>query len=364
MSFTFRKAVRENVHIIVGLAGGTASGKTMSALRIARGMVGPHGKIALIDTENGRSLHYAGKPGSPGITPQGGEEIDFWQIDFPAPYSPAHYAEAFDVAIENGADCIVVDSASHEHEGEGGLLDMHEAEVERMSRGNPAKIDKINRLAWAKPKLDNRRLLSRIVNCKQPIILCFRADEKLDQKRDPKTGKTTIVKRESPISFDGIEPICEKHWPYEATCLHVLLADRPGFPHPVKCYNEHRPFFPLDQPLSEESGKQLAEWASGGKEQGTNDPAPAQPAPTVEWRGQLTAINEAKRKSGPIWQVLGSSSDEDGPSLVALTEDAALVERLHMHEDTGEPMVVTLRREKDRQWIVDAWPESDDERPF
>ncbi|MBF0186198.1 MAG: ATP-binding protein, partial [Magnetococcales bacterium] len=40
--------------------GGSSSGKTYSALRLARGLVGPQGKIGVIDTENRRALFYAG----------------------------------------------------------------------------------------------------------------------------------------------------------------------------------------------------------------------------------------------------------------------------------------------------------------
>ena len=37
MTFTFRPAKRENAPVLIGLAGGTGSGKTYSALRLARG---------------------------------------------------------------------------------------------------------------------------------------------------------------------------------------------------------------------------------------------------------------------------------------------------------------------------------------
>ena len=55
----FRKATREKVFLKLAVTGPSGSGKTYSALRLARGLVGPTGKIALIDTENGSASLYA-----------------------------------------------------------------------------------------------------------------------------------------------------------------------------------------------------------------------------------------------------------------------------------------------------------------
>ena len=60
MSVEFTYAKRENVTVLLSLAGQSGSGKTFSALRLAKGMA-PAGKIAFIDTEARRALHYAGQ---------------------------------------------------------------------------------------------------------------------------------------------------------------------------------------------------------------------------------------------------------------------------------------------------------------
>ena len=59
MTFTFAPAetFTERAGLFVSLTGGTNSGKTFSALRLARGIAGPNGKIAVLDTEGGRTLH-------------------------------------------------------------------------------------------------------------------------------------------------------------------------------------------------------------------------------------------------------------------------------------------------------------------
>jgi len=50
MSYTFRKAIREQTSVLLALAGSSGSGKTYSALRLARGLAGDRGRVALIDT--------------------------------------------------------------------------------------------------------------------------------------------------------------------------------------------------------------------------------------------------------------------------------------------------------------------------
>lgn len=52
---TFAKAEHEPQLLRFGISGPSGSGKTRGALEIARGLVGPAGRIAVIDTDRGRS---------------------------------------------------------------------------------------------------------------------------------------------------------------------------------------------------------------------------------------------------------------------------------------------------------------------
>src|SRR5438045_6309243 len=54
-------AERAGAHLLIQLYGPPRSGKTFTALRIARGMVGPKGKIGVLDTESGRARLYSDK---------------------------------------------------------------------------------------------------------------------------------------------------------------------------------------------------------------------------------------------------------------------------------------------------------------
>src|ERR1700678_2154995 len=119
MPFTVRTASRSDSKALIGLYGQSGSGKTMGALLLCRALVGPTGKLVMIDTESGRGSLYAD------VIP-GGYEV----IELDAPFSPDRYIEAIAAAEKTGADCIVIDSISHEWEGQGGISDMV-GEIER-----------------------------------------------------------------------------------------------------------------------------------------------------------------------------------------------------------------------------------------
>jgi hypothetical protein len=249
MPFSFRPAVRENVPLLIGLAGGTGSGKTFTALRLAKGIAGDK-PFALIDTEASRAKAYA-------------DQFRFDHGDLTPPFRPGRYLEAIVEADKAGYPVIVVDSASHEHAGEGGLLDWHDEVLDRMAGNDYAKRERMTMAAWIEPKMEHKRFLQRLLQLRSHLILCFRAESKIEIAKE--NGKTVIREKQSLVGYNGWIPICEKNLPYELTVFHMLLADKPGVPHPIKLQEQHRHLYPDGQPITEESGKALAEWARGGQ---------------------------------------------------------------------------------------------------
>jgi hypothetical protein len=249
VSFTFRPAVRENVGLLIGLMGSSGSGKTYTGMRLAKGIAGDR-PFAVIDTEAGRAKHYA-------------DLFRFDHGDLKPPFAPSAYADAIAAADAAGYPVIVVDSFSHEHAGEGGILDMQEAEYQRMGNRDSMKM-----ASWIRPKMEHKKMVQRLLQVRAHLILCFRAEQKVDMVRERgDDGKmhTKVVPKQSPVSIDGWIPICEKNLPFELTASFLLTADRPGIPRPIKLQEQHRALFPLDQPITEESGRRLAEWARGGE---------------------------------------------------------------------------------------------------
>lgn len=98
----FQKAKREQIAVKVLLGGASGSGKTYSALRLAKGIAKKAGgKIAAIDTENGRIRYYA-------------DEFDFDDMRISAPFEPEKYIEAIDDAVDAGYSVLIIDSITHE----------------------------------------------------------------------------------------------------------------------------------------------------------------------------------------------------------------------------------------------------------
>lgn len=253
MTFEFRPAVRENVPLLISISGGTGSGKTFTSLLLATGLSGGR-PFALIDTEAGRAKHYA-------------SNFKFDHGDLAAPFSPDAYTQAIKAADDAHYPVIVVDSASHVHAGEGGVLDMQEAELQRMAGDDWKKREACKMAAWIKPKMAHKRMVSRLLQVRAHLILCFRAEEKVEMIRGD-DGKMKILPKKTLTGRDGWVPICDKSLPFEMTCSFLLTADRPGYPQPIKLEEQHRAMFPLDKPIDENTGRALAAWASGGSPAG------------------------------------------------------------------------------------------------
>ena len=244
------EAKRTKVPLMVGLMGPSGGGKTFSALRLATGIQRvTGGDIYLVDTESRRGLHYA-------------DHFRYRHVPFVAPFGPLDYLGAIEHCVKRGAGVVIVDSMSHEHEGPGGVLEMHQAEVERMSRGDANKAERVKMLAWAKPKQERRRMINTLLQMPVSAIFCFRAKEKLKIKpgQDPK-----------PMGF---MPIAGEEFVYEMALNCLLLPNAGGVPTwqsdelgeraMIKRPEQFRAIFAESKPLCEEHGEGLARWAEGG----------------------------------------------------------------------------------------------------
>lgn len=244
MSYEFRRAVRENVPLLIGLAGASGSGKTFTAMTLAKGMSGDR-PFAVIDTEAGRAKHYA-------------EMFTFDHADIHSPFRPETYLDAINAADKAKYPVIVVDSMSHEWSGEGGILDWQEEEWAKNNHAEWARMS-----SWIKPKQGHKAMVSKLLQVRAHVILCFRAEPKIEMAKDDK-GKTVVVEKKGPGGFRGWLPICEKNLPYELTASFLFMAEKPGVPLPMKLPAQLAPFFPDEKQVTAESGRKLAEWARGG----------------------------------------------------------------------------------------------------
>lgn len=248
MNFKITQAERLNTILSLAIVGASGGGKTMSGLRLATGMQSvTGGDIVMLDTENRRGLHYA-------------DDFNYKHVDFQPPHGPLEFIEALKFAESQGGKIIIIDSASSEHEGEGGVLDWHEQEMTRMAGGNPEKMDKVKMLAWAKPKTARRRLYNYLQNIDAHTIWCFRAKEKVD-----------IVPGKGTVSL-GWQPVGALDIVFSMFCRFLLEPGSNGRP----TYETKNKFEAqlIKSPvhligdimmpqLCEEMGQLMAEWAVG-----------------------------------------------------------------------------------------------------
>jgi len=249
-TFEDTPATRSQTPLFIGLFAPTGAGKTYSALRLATGIqrvVG--GEIFGIDTESNRMRHYA-------------DTFKFRHVPFSPPFSPLDYIAAIDHCVERGAKTIIVDSATHEHEGQGGALEWHLAETKRLAQAWGCSEAKAQISAWGVPKAARRKLIARILQINANIIFCFRAREKLKVER----GK-------DPVEL-GFMPIGAEEIFYEMTLGCLLLPMQKGVPNwtsqlpgeklMMKLPAQFEALFGESKQLDESIGEKLATWAAGG----------------------------------------------------------------------------------------------------
>lgn len=266
-TFEDKPAVRTSVPLLLGLTGASGSGKTYSALRLATGIQRvTGGEIFYIDTEAKRALHYA-------------DRFKFRHMEFGAPFGSLDYLAAIEHCQKKGAKVIVVDSMSHEHEGPGGVLEMHEEETTRLSALWHCSRDNAQMSAWAKPKAERRRLINTILQLGINGIFCFRAKEKVKPRK--KNEQTDADGRKLDKIIDlGWMPIAGEEFVYEMTVNCLLYPGSGGVPEwnpgeigermMVKLPEQFRELFKERRPLDESTGETLAKWASGNTSPGAD----------------------------------------------------------------------------------------------
>jgi hypothetical protein len=273
-SFSFRPArsFAERAGLFVGLVGGTNSGKTYSALRLARGIAGPKGKVAVLDTEGGRTLHLK-------------DDFDFDVKVMDPPFRPNVFADAAEAAEEAGYDCLLIDSFSMEWVG---VLEWQEAELQRMAGDDWKKRERVKMASWIKPKMAHKAMVYSFLQRRIPIIFSIRGEETV------KPGEGG----EKPTKI--FKAICSQSFPFEITVSFRLASDRKGFidlsdPKSWKMEGAHQAIFRDGDRLSEEHGAALAAWARGEGVAAAPAPAPAAKKPTLrEWiEDAITATHEA-----------------------------------------------------------------------
>lgn len=315
--FEIKQATRSVVKALVGFYGKSGGGKTMSALLFARGLVGPSGRIVGIDTENHRMSLFAD------LIPGG-----FSVIDLGEPFSPDRYWGAIEAA-EKVADVIVVDSMSHEWAGEGGILDMQEAELTRMAGAdNWQKRESCKMAAWIMPKMVHKKFVNRLLRSKCHVLCCLRGEEKTTMKRNDK-GKIEVEKDEFTTC------IADPRFIFEMLVnLEVYAKDgEGGYCHIRKItHTGTRACLPTPtEQVAVRHGEALARWCAGGTEKPTEQP-----------KKQPTHIQTVASLKNALWKLTMPLHNGDANKLQQFLHDENLMELDAKLADLSAEQLMTL----------------------
>lgn len=223
-----KQSQRQQVKLRLGLSGASGFGKTKSALLLAYGMTQDWSKIAVIDTENSSASLYS-------------DLGNYNVLDLQAPYSPERYIQAIELCEKSGIEVIIIDSASHEWNGSGGCLDIHEKLGGRFQD-------------WANVTPRHQAFINKILQSSCHIVTTTR--RKMDYSLDVgSNGKTQVVKHGTKeITRDGFE--------YELTINFELVNEN----HLAKASKDRTGLF-MNKPefvITSDTGKQILEWCNSG----------------------------------------------------------------------------------------------------
>jgi len=220
-----QKAKRNQAWLKLSLSGPSGSGKSMSSLLLAKGLMGDLSKVVVIDTEN-QSANLYSDLGEYGVLP------------FEPPFHPQRYANAIKLCIDEGYRCIIIDSISHEWDGAGGCLDIHTKLGGRFQD-------------WATVTPLHKAFIDSILQAEAHIICTMRRKEEYAMVE--RGGKMQVQKM-------GLKEIQRDGFGYEVTInfdisidhLATATKDRTGI------FDGQPPFM-----INEATGQMIAKWNNG-----------------------------------------------------------------------------------------------------
>lgn len=236
MTLQIKKAEREKIWVKIALMSPSGGGKTYSSLRLATGMakalepiLGRPAKIAMMNSEQKRGYYYA-------------NEFDYDIVDILSPHNPEKYVDTINEIVDAGYDILIIDSSSHEWEGKGGCLELHQ------QAGGTYQ-------AWGKVTPRHNKFIETIADSPIHIIATMRGKDAYEMDKDEK-GKTSVKKL-------GIGAKQRDGFEYEFTA--TFLIDQQTNMAETQKDNTH--IFEDEGAviLSEKHGEQLIKWANSGE---------------------------------------------------------------------------------------------------
>ena len=221
----FKKATKKQAKLRLALFGVSGSGKTYSALRLAKGL---GGSIAVIDTENHTACKYS-------------DRFDFDVCECEKA-SINNIVNLLNEASEY--DVLIIDSLTHAWDE---LLD----EVNRIAK---TKFGGNSWSAWSEGTPKQRAFIKALLDFKGDLIVTMRSETSWEVTENDKGKKVPVRIGTAPKQGKSIEYEFDMLMQLSQDHSALVLKDRTG-KYQDECIDL----------IDEELGKQLGEWLSDGE---------------------------------------------------------------------------------------------------
>lgn len=244
MALQLQKAKRIQAKLKIAIGGASGSGKTLSALLMAYGLVKAEhpdwsddqvwDRIAVLDTENSSASLYVGKRVGPTVI--GSYNV----IDITPPFEEQTLIDALSVCEQAQIECAIIDSAS------AFWMDALE------TQGKIAERTKSNFSAWKPVKNDQNKMMQAILQCRMHVISNYRA--KIEYTQDVENGKKVVKSL-------GMGIIAEGNTSYEYTTM-FMLDDK----HEANATKDRTGIFDGQYfVITADTGRKLYQWMAEGE---------------------------------------------------------------------------------------------------
>lgn len=231
---SFKKATKEAAKLRLALFGVSGSGKTYTALRMATGLAGKNGKIAVIDTERNSACKYS-------------DRFDFDVCDAQKP--TIENLKMF-ISDAKSYDVLIIDSMTH------AWIELLQ-EVEKLAK---TKFGGNTWSAWSEGTPKQMSLINALLDFPGHIIATMRVETNWTTITNEKGKVVPVRVGEAPKQGKGIEYEFDMLMQISPEHDALVIKDRTGK------YQDQ-----VIQMPDENFGIALGEWLKQGKESNLND---------------------------------------------------------------------------------------------
>ncbi len=228
MTNNFKKATKKQAKLRLALFGVSGAGKTYSALRLATGLTGEKGKIAVIDTENKTACKYSNK-----------FDFDVCECEMPS-------INNIMLLLKEAAeyDVLIIDSLTH----------AWDELIEEVNRIAKTKFGGNSWSAWSEGTPKQRLFIKALMSFKGHLIVTMRSETSWEIQENDKGKKVPVRIGTAPKQGKNIEYEFDMLMRLNSDHSAYILKDRTG-KYQDECISL----------INEDLGVELKDWLNEGE---------------------------------------------------------------------------------------------------